>query len=125
MARPLAEVDADVVFKLAKIGCTQEEIGEFFGCDGSTISRRFSKEFYLGRAACKTSLRRWQMKRAHAGSDPMLIHLGKVYLGQSDKLDVTSGGSPVSPTFNIVDNGRNTLLHAVSSNGDNGDSSTT
>lgn len=86
MARPRKEIDADEVFKLAKLGCTQEEIGDFFGCSHSVISERFRREFDLGRAASKTSLRRWQMKRAHAGSDAMLIHLGKQELGQGETI---------------------------------------
>lgn len=100
MGRPQKPVDADEVFKLAKLGCTQGEIGEFFGVHASQISRRFATEYARGSAACKTSLRRWQMKRAHAGSDPMLIHLGKVHLGQADKIDLnTSGGIRISVVY--------------------------
>lgn len=105
MGRSLAPIDAELVYKLAKLGSTQEEIGEFFGVDQATISRRFSSEFALGRAACKISLRRWQIKRAHAGSDPMLIHLGKVYLGQTDKLDVTSNGEQVKTVLHFDSDG--------------------
>lgn len=93
MGRPLKPVDDEQVYKLAKLGCTQEEIGEFFGCDKATISRRFSTEFELGKAACKTSLRRLQMKKAYSGCTVMLIHLGKVHLGQADKIDINAAGS--------------------------------
>ena len=100
MGRPLKEIDGDEVFKLAKLGCTQEEIGEFFGCARSVISQRFRQEFDLGSAASKTSIRRWQMKRAHAGSDSMLIHLGKNMLGQTEKVDVNAlGGLRISVVY--------------------------
>jgi len=106
MARPLKQIDGEQVFKLARLGCTQEEIGDFFGCDAATISRRFASEFQLGKTECKTSIRRWQMKKGHAGCTTMLIHLGKTYLGQSDKLDLTSNGKPVQPIFERIDNRR-------------------
>lgn len=86
MGRPLKPIDAEQVYKLARLGCTQDEIGDYFGCVRSVISDRFRPEFELGRAASKMSLRRWQMKRAQAGSDAMLIHLGKHHLGQGTGL---------------------------------------
>ena len=90
MGRPLKEIDGDEVYKLAKIGCTQVDIAEFFGCDEKTIRNRFSDEFRQGKEQGKISLRRYQWKRARAGSDQMLIHLGKSYLGQTDRVDVTT-----------------------------------
>jgi len=88
MARPLKPIDAEQVFKLAQLGCTQEEIGEFFGCTHTTIQNRFLQEYRLGRASQKTSIRRWQMKKGKAGCTSMLIHLGKAVLGQTDRLEV-------------------------------------
>lgn len=113
MGRPLKEIDAEQVFKLARLGCTQEEIGEWFGVDHAQISRRFAQEYQLGRGACKTSLRRAQFKTALGGCAAMLIHLGKQYLGQTDRLDLNANvqstrwfervcdgrnGPPLSPT---------------------------
>ncbi len=94
MARPAKPIDGELVRKLAKLGCTQEEIAEFFDCAHSVISERFRQDFHLGRAQSKISIRRAQMKRAMAGSDAMLIYLGKCYLGQSDRLKVTTEGQP-------------------------------
>ena len=85
MARPAKDVDGELVRKLAAIGCTQDEIGGVCGVDQSQISRRFASEFALGAAQCKTSLRRHQWKSVRDGSVPMMIHLGKHYLGQHDK----------------------------------------
>lgn len=82
--RPLVHVDADVVYRLARLGCTNEEIGDWFSCSAETIRTRFRDVLVLGRTAQKMSLRRAQMKRARAGSDAMLIHLGKHMLGQRD-----------------------------------------
>jgi len=118
MGRPLKPIDAEQVFKLAQLGCTQEEIGEYFDVDHSQISRRFAQEFHLGKASCKTSIRRWQMKKGKAGCTTMLIHLGKTYLGQTDRLDVTSDGKPVTRWFERVHNGRDgTILPSAETNG--------
>lgn len=107
MGRPLKEIDADQVYKLATLGCTQEEIGEYFGCARSVISERFRQEFNLGRAASKISLRRWQRKKAHAGCTTMLIHLGKQELGQTDRVDLTTRGDAMQSRVIILpDNGR-------------------
>jgi hypothetical protein len=92
MGRPAKDIDAESVRKLAKLGCTQEEIADFFDCAHSVISERFRQEFHVGRGESKISLRRMQWTAARGGSVAMLVHLGKVHLGQSDKLDVTSKG---------------------------------
>ncbi len=81
MGRPAKPIDSELVRKLAKMGCTQGDIAEFFDCSQSVISERFRSDFNLGSAESKISLRRMQWKAARAGSVPMLIHLGKVYLG--------------------------------------------
>jgi transcriptional regulator with XRE-family HTH domain len=102
MARPQKPIDADQVYRLAKIGCTQHDIAEFFGVDQSTISRRFASEFAQGRAAMRVSLHRLQYKRAVAGSDRMLIHLGQTELGQAapSKAEVTL---TVTDAMRVVD----------------------
>jgi hypothetical protein len=92
MGRPPKDIDADQVRKLAKLGCTQGEIADFLGAARSVISERFQSEFQLGSAESIISLRRAQWRSAMKGSDRMLIHLGKVYLGQTDRIDVTSKG---------------------------------
>lgn len=95
MARPLKEIDGEQVFKLARLGCTQEEIGEYFGVSHQTIGRRFGQEYELGRGSSKISLRRAQFKAALGGNATMQIHLGKQYLGQTDRLDVKSDGKAI------------------------------
>jgi hypothetical protein len=105
VGRPLKPIDAEQVYKLARLGCTQEEVGDYFGCARSVISERFRQEFELGRAASKISLRRWQRKKAQAGCSTMLIHLGKAELGQTDRLDITSQGDSVKTVMHFEDNG--------------------
>lgn len=105
MGRPLKEIDGDGVYRLAKLGCTQEDIAEYFDCAQSVISERFRLDFALGRQESKISLRRMQWKRARAGSDTILVHLGKVYLGQTDRLDITTQGDSVKTVLHFEDNG--------------------
>jgi hypothetical protein len=84
--RPKVPIDAEQVEKLSRWGHTMQEIADFFGCDVSVISRRFRNEYIRARSSWKMSLRRAQTIRAVKDrSDSMLIHLGKVYLGQETK----------------------------------------
>lgn len=85
--RKKLEIDGEEVKKLAAIGCTMLEVANHFGCVESTISMNFRSEFKLASQDFKNSLRRLQYERARRGSDSMLIHLGKNYLGQSDKVE--------------------------------------
>lgn len=85
--RPEKEIDPQQVYKLAKIGCTLNEIGDIVGCSDTTLSRRFRDVYTHARAEFKSSLRRAQYVRAvRDKSDTMLVHLGKNYLGQADKI---------------------------------------
>ena len=94
MGRPLTPIDAEQVFKLGRLGLTQAEIADVFNVSPSVISERFRTEITRARAHWKMSLRRAQWKRAKAGSDSMLIHLGKSELGQTYKFDVATTGKP-------------------------------
>jgi hypothetical protein len=97
MAGRPRRIDVAQVEKLARIGCTQEEIGDILGCSQQTISDRFSVEYARARASLKTSLRRAQVIRAVKDrSDTMLVHLGRVYLGQSGESDGMSGQEVLS-----------------------------
>jgi transcriptional regulator len=84
VGRKLRKIDPEQVVRLAKIGCTQQEIADILGESQQTISRRFGLQITRARASLNMSLRRAQFKRAVKDrSDAMLIHLGKVYLGQA------------------------------------------
>ena len=90
MAPPLKQIDAQQVYKLAAMFCTDAEIADFFGAGETTIKRRFRAELDRGRSAGKMSLKRKQYDMAvNNGNVAMLIWLGKQYLGQRDKMDQT------------------------------------
>jgi hypothetical protein len=92
MGRRKVAITADQVERLARIGCTQDEIAEVLGCAQATISLRYSMEYARARATLKMSLRRAQVRRAVKDrSDTMLIHLGKNYLGQTGESEGMSG----------------------------------
>lgn len=84
MARPKIEIDANEVYKLAQLGCKNEEIASWFNCSAQTIETRFQPEIDKGKAELRMSLRRWQLSAAQKGNVAMLIWLGKQMLGQRD-----------------------------------------
>ena len=89
MARPRKELDAEQVYKLARLGCTQAEIADVFNVGQATISRNYGLEYARAQGEFKTSLRRAQYLRAvRDKSDTMLVHLGKHWLGQGERQQV-------------------------------------
>lgn len=88
MARPLKDIDATEVVKLAAMQCTTREIAAFFDCSIDTIERRFAAELAKGRESGKIKLRRLQWQAAEKLDRTILIWLGKQLLGQRDKADV-------------------------------------
>ena len=95
MARPLKIIDWNLVEKLCALQCTGEEIASALDIDYDTLQRAIKREFdssfadYFKKHSSKgkMSLRRKQYEVAQSGSVPMLIWLGKQYLGQSDKVE--------------------------------------
>ena len=85
MARPKKyNIDTEQVKKLAILGCTNKEIGDFFGCSADLIEKSYSEYLTKGRAEMKMRLRQLQWKSATKGNVVMQIWLGKQILGQSD-----------------------------------------
>jgi len=82
------EVDLKLVERLAAIGCTDAEIGHVLGVSENWLRRKGRQALDRGRAKLRKSLRRKQIELAKRGSVPMLIWLGKQYLGQRDRTDV-------------------------------------
>ena len=89
-------IDEKTVRGLALLGGTNVEIADHFNCSTETLRKRFKDTLKEARADAQLQLRKLQLQSAKAGSVPMQIHLGKVMLGQSDKLDVTSAGKSLS-----------------------------
>jgi uncharacterized Zn finger protein len=95
--RPKKEIDQRMFESLCEIQCTQAEICGVFDITDKTLTRwcqetygeSFSDIYKTKSGVGKISLRRLQFDKAKQGSVPMLIWLGKQYLGQSDKNEVT------------------------------------
>lgn len=106
--RPDVPIDLDVVERAASIGCTVEEISALVGCSRRTMFYRLKDDPAIqdaierGRDKGAATLRRHQWQKATAGSDTMLIWLGKQMLGQRDVTDLNlSGGIRVNTPVDI------------------------
>lgn len=82
------------------------EIAAFCEVSVDTLERRFADAVKKGHELRNQALRTKQFQKAMAGSDKMLIWLGKQHLGQSDKIDnrnsdlkLDPGTLPVSNEF--------------------------
>ena len=85
MARPKKyNIDTEQVKKLAILGCTNKEIGDFFGCSADLIEYSYSEFLTKGRAEMKMRLRQLQWKSATKGNVVMQIWLGKQILNQAE-----------------------------------------
>lgn len=95
IGRPQIEIDWAEMEMLGEMQATLREISEWFKCSEDTIERACKREHGIGFAEWiaqkavkgKISLRRKQLEMAMKGSIPMMIWLGKQYLGQSDKVE--------------------------------------
>lgn len=96
MPRPRIKIDKEQFEKLCSIQCTQAEIAGYFRCSTDTIERWCLREYEQGfaevfaqkRSLGKISLRRSQFRMAE-NNPTMAIWLGKQYLGQTDKQEVS------------------------------------
>ena len=90
----LNEVGIETVKSLARIQCTDEEIASVLGVSVDLLTNRNNKAAFAaakeqGQQSGKASLRRMQFQTAEAGNATMLIWLGKQYLGQKEKQDLS------------------------------------
>ena len=80
------KLDRDMIFKLATLMCTYDEIAYVVGTSAQTLQKRYSAIVEKGRAEGRKSLRRAQYEKAVIDKDVrMLIWLGKQYLSQVDQ----------------------------------------
>lgn len=86
--------------RLAKLHCTEDEIGAVLGITGRTLRTykadhpEIDEAIQRGWSAGKVSIRRAQIQAAVKDRNPsMLIWLGKIMLGQSDRQDLNVSGS--------------------------------
>lgn len=82
--RPFKKVSDVQVTRLAKIGCTLEEMSYILGVSEDTIERNYADAYKKGAGEIRKSLRRKQIELALKGNPTMLIWLGKQMLGQKD-----------------------------------------
>jgi hypothetical protein len=88
-------VPTDEIFKLAKLGCTLEEMADWFEVNRETLKYNFKSVIDRGRAETKQTLRRAQIQLALGGNASMLIWLGKNMLGQSDQGTAPGANDPL------------------------------
>jgi hypothetical protein len=85
LVRPEMDITDASVEYLGSIGMTVEDVAKFFACSPDHIRQKHIHALNLGRENLKCSLRLKQVNAALSGNVPMLIHLGKVLLGQNEK----------------------------------------
>tara|TARA_R100001377_G_C3194901_1_gene112298 strand:+ start:5058 stop:5357 length:300 start_codon:yes stop_codon:yes gene_type:complete len=96
MARPKKYIiDKKQLENLAKFGCTNIEIAQFFGCSADLIDKSYSEFTTKGRATQKLRLRQLQWKSAEGGNVTMQIWLGKQILGQAES-PITNDDQPLA-----------------------------
>jgi hypothetical protein len=106
--RPAFEFTPKVLLQiqdLASYMCTKAEIARIVGCSESTLQRnQLAQEAYeLGVAQAKKSIRKTQFDIAtKLNSSIMAMWLGKVYLGQTDKIQNTDDNVPL-PIYDIIE----------------------
>jgi hypothetical protein len=102
-------VDYKLLKSLCALQCTDEEMASVLGIGHATFERRkkkdelFQQAYEEGKAEGRVSLRRQQYQAANAGNITMQIWLGKQFLGQTDKADLSSGGKPFKFTIKLKD----------------------
>jgi len=110
--RPSKSIDYAKLSKMCAIHCTGEECSSILDMDYDTLNRNliadghggFADYFKKHSATGKMSLRRKQFTKAvDEGSVPMLIWLGKQYLGQKDKEEVMHEEKDHNIVINLVD----------------------
>ena len=93
--RKKIEINKDQFEDLLQLQCTKEDIAGFFHCSHDTIERfckrtygeTFSEVAEEYHAEGRCSIRRAQFAMMNSGDSRMAIHLGKQYLGQTDKTE--------------------------------------
>jgi hypothetical protein len=108
MARPKKDIDGNKVRQLAEYGLNNTEIAEYFNVSEGTIRNSFYEFLAKGRLNVKTKLRRKQIQIALKGNPALLIWLGKVILGQKEKIE-TEGKSELTIIRKIVKLGEEKL----------------
>jgi len=83
------------IYKLAAIGCTDQEIATWFDIEYSTLRYNFSETIAKGRQDLKAALRTAMIKNAMNGNAALQIFLAKNMLGMSDTPSNTDDKKPL------------------------------
>jgi len=102
------EFDLSQIEYLARQHCSFGEIAKLYRCAETTVANRYKDDeefraaYDAGRFHTIEVIRRKQIEAASDGNTQMLIWLGKQYLGQSDKQDVSreSRSTPINIQIN-------------------------
>lgn len=86
------KIDYVKIKELAACFCTEEEIADILEIDSDTLKsdRQFRDTYRKTFSSSVFELRKIQFTLASEGNTAMLSWLGKLYLGQRDKVDVSS-----------------------------------
>jgi hypothetical protein len=85
VGKPRKYLDEKLIFDLAKIHCTAEEISTILDCSRTTIYEHYADVLRKGHEEGKMSLKRKMHEKAMTGDTPMLIWLSKQRLGYRDR----------------------------------------
>lgn len=100
--RPKKDIDPNLVYDLAKIHCTKEEIAIIVGCHVDTLYARFSDVLRKGDEEGKNSLKRKMYEVAMQGNVQMLIWLSKQRLGHKDRQPEEAPNTVINVQINEV-----------------------
>ena len=96
VGRPKAEVDVEILKKLASIGCPTYEIASVMNVSARTLKRNFAEIIDQYREQGKASLRKKMYDKAVKKDNTMMqIFLSKNMLGMSDKVQQTNVTEPL------------------------------
>ena len=90
---------------LASYMCTKEEVANIIGCHRTTLYRNEQalEAYDRGVNVAKRNIRKTQFDIAtKLNSSIMAMWLGKVYLGQTDKLQTNEDNAPL-PIYDIIE----------------------
>ena len=96
---------------LASYMCTKEEVANIIGCHRTTLYRNQEalEAYNKGVNVAKQKIRKTQFDIAtKLNSSIMAMWLGKVYLGQSDKVQNTDDNIPL-PIYDVIDEPKETI----------------
>ena len=87
MGRPVKNINKELLRELSGLNCSYAEMSRLIGVAESTLTRRYAQVIKEGRETVKTSLKRKQYEVAMNGNPTLLIWLGKIIVGQKEKVE--------------------------------------